>query len=55
VSGQPSGLNPAYGDYGVADEAVAVVHVEDEGDVLSTGAEEWPSPLQVDTCYRRKG
>ncbi len=36
VGGKPSGLDPPDGDDGVPDEAVAVVHVEDEGHVLPT-------------------
>ena len=39
---EPSGLDPADSDDGMTDEAVAVVHVEDEDHVLLTGAEEVP-------------
>jgi hypothetical protein len=48
VGCEPSDLYPANGDDGVADEPVAVVHLEGEGHVLSTGAEEVPS----DPCSR---
>jgi len=48
VGGEPSRLDPADGDDSMPDEAVAVVHVEDERDVLTAGAEEVP----CDTCSR---
>ena len=61
VGREPSCLDPADSDDGMPDEAVAVVHVEDKGHVLPTGAEEVPSdpcsgcrvvypPGQVQTC-----
>jgi len=63
VGGEPSRLDPADGDDGVPDEAVAVVHVEDERDILAVGAEQVPRdpcsrcrvvdpPGQVEPCLR---
>ena len=40
VGGEPSCLDPADGEDGMPDEAVAVVHVEDEDHVLPSGAEQ---------------
>ncbi len=45
---EPSCLDPADSDDGMPDEAVAVVHVEDEGHVVTTGPEEVP----CDPCSR---
>ena len=48
VGGEPSRLDPADGDDRMPDEAVAVVHVEDEDHVLPSGAEQ----VSRDPCSR---
>ena len=48
VGRKPRGLDPADGDDRMPDEAVAVVHVEDEDHVLPSGAEQ----VSRDPCSR---
>ena len=50
VGGEPSCLDLADGDDRMPDEAVAVVHVEDEDHVLPSGAEQ----VSRDPCSRRR-
>ena len=50
VGGEPSRLDPALGDGRMPDEGVAVVHVEDEGHVLTAGADRPRSARMPSAC-----